>query len=257
MRPLRSVIGAVLAPPSLPTTVTCTCVPNGRPPCVASARQTISKPLLGRLDASRRLLSFGKPGAGAIAGGAPPPGMNAPASTTWIVFVETVEDAIDSLKRIRMSGLVGPKIRVRTSATFVWPGWGVGGAAPAPTPDAPLTGTVVTTIGSITSAKPTVKLAKTGVLSTGSPSTLFRFAKMPIEYWPSGRGSIAGVKMIRSSRTWTPFTAGTRGMLPVPGMNWRNWIADRSRPRAGLPPMKTDRGSSCVVPWKNTTILPG
>ncbi len=86
---------------------------------------------------------------------------------------------------------------------------------------------------------------------------LFRFAKMPIEYWPSARGSEAGVKMIRSSRTSTPFTAGSSGMLPVPGMYWRNWIDERSRPRAGFPPMNTDRGSILVLFWKKTQILPG
>src|SRR5438477_1969438 len=122
-------------PVSAPTTVTWIAVPNGKP-VFESGRQTISKPFEGRLDASSWLLSFGNPVSGARAGGAPPPGTKAPASTTLMFSGLTVAAEIDSLKRIVMSGLVGPKIAVRTSATLLVPETGGGGGAPAPIPTA-------------------------------------------------------------------------------------------------------------------------
>src|SRR5436190_11029152 len=198
-------MGAPLAPPSLPTTVSCTWLPKGRPPSAGSARQMISKPLEGRLEWSNRLRSFGKPGAGAIAGGAPPPGTNADALTASTVLEFTVAEAIDSLKRMVTSGLVGPKIAVRMSAMLEEgaPEGGGGGGTPAPMPWALLTGFVTTTTGAIVSDVPTVKEWKTGALSTGSPSVDFRFPKTPMLYWPLGSGSVAGTKRILSFSTMT------------------------------------------------------
>src|SRR5262245_1367708 len=167
-------MGAACVPPSLPTTVTWIVVPNGKPPSAGSARHTTSKPFDGRLVASSRLFSFGKPGANGITGGAPPPGTNAPASITVTVFGVTEFAAIDSLKRTMTSGLVGPKMTARTSAIEPVPGAGGGGGAPAPTFEAPFTGTVVTIVGAIVSVAPTVNEWNAGAWSSESPSMLFK-----------------------------------------------------------------------------------
>ena len=170
---------------------------------------------------------------------------------------DTLDAAIDSEKRITTSGLVGPKIAVRTSATDEEdaPDPGDGGGTPAPTPCALLFGVVTTTTGAIVSVGPTVKLVKTGAFCTGSPSVLFRFANTPTLYCPFASGSVCGVNTIRSESTSTWLYA--RGTFPVPGMNWSTWKAERSRPRAGFPPTNTEPGSMSVPLWKNTTILPG